>query len=143
MTDTSTYELTYLLRSEEDVSLLRTTLGKYEVRVLQERPLSKVQLEYPIGGERYAFLGILTFEVPVANLHSLRSSLQLQDGVLRSLITLPIPTHGAASEEKLPEERIPLGEDSRVFSRPTPERRPARDTLSNEALERKIEEILE
>lgn len=123
--------------------LLRSLLGKHEARVIQERPLSKVELQYPIGALRYAFLGILTFEILGANLQPLRSALQLQDGILRFLITNPASTHGAAPEEKPMEEHAPREGDSRTFFRPVPERKPARDTLSNEALERKIEEILE
>ncbi|MDP2704115.1 MAG: 30S ribosomal protein S6 [bacterium] len=149
MIDTSTqeeslsiYELTCLLRSEEDIAFVRSLLGQHDARVIQEHPLSKVELQYPIKGERYAFLGLVTFEVPTANLHSLRSALQLQDRVLRCLITHPVPTHGVASREKPSEERTPREGSSRV-SYPSPERKPTRDILSNEALRGKIEEILE
>ncbi len=149
MVDTSTqekslsvYEITFLLRSEEALFLVQSILEKHEARVVEERPLSKVELQYPIKGERYAFLGLVTFEVPVTNFHSLRSALQLQDEVLRCLITHPVPTHGVASREQPLEERPPKVQDSRI-SRPSPERKLTRDTLSNEALRGKIEEILE
>ncbi|MAF79700.1 hypothetical protein CL629_01325 [bacterium] len=142
---TIAYEITYLVKDEKDASFMRSVLLKHEAVIVREDPIYKVQLEYPIESEKYAFLGIFVFEILQDNISKLSSDLRLDKKVLRYLITKPI----SRREERLigggVSEGPPPSLEKDVSPAPVKES-PAStssESLSNEALEKKIEEILE
>jgi ribosomal protein S6 len=138
------YEVSYLLR-DEDASLVRTVVSKYEGEVVREASPQKVRLAYPIGDAGYAFLGSVVFRVLPATLGRMERDLCSAESVLRCVVTAPYVRRESMprpfpQEEALPESGV------QAPRRAAPDRTPAPTSpgvLTNEALEKKIEEILQ
>ena len=112
------YEVTFL-QVREDPNAIRETLRTHNATIQEERPMEKVHLAYPIGKQTYAFMGSFRFTV---------------DG------NLPTGRQAESVSERLSErsgERVAMERGPRPFGSPTNE------PLTNEALERKISEILQ
>lgn len=134
------YEITYLLKSE-DVAPVLSLVKKISESEEESRPLQKVQLEYPIKKENQAFIGSIKFVAEREGLAKLNKELGLDAGILRFIITKrkTVKTRNIETEDNRKENRRRAGPE--VVSR----RRKDDETsnvLTNEALEKKIEEIL-
>ena len=130
-----TYELTFHTPLEDTASI-RAIIAKHG-RVVSERAPVKVKLGYPIKRQSFAFLGVTAFEAEPEAIAALSEELNLADSVLRFQISR------VAAKAAAPQER-PAVADGNQPSAPRPPARikPFDSTLSNEALEKKIEEIL-
>lgn len=128
------YELGFLL-NEENLSPVKRLLEKHSAANLSEGSLVKVNLAYPIKKQGQAFFGYLRFELegPVAEL---KKDLKLEPTVLRHLL-IKVPS--AAPEE------VPTGRPASSLKPPVrrKEVKTGAPLLTNEALEKKIEEILQ
>ncbi len=133
------YELAVLLKGEESAKEVLSLLARHNVEAREEGQLKKIQLAYPVNRERQAHFGsfhILGFPLEIK---SLENDLRNQNGVLRSMI-ISLPSDKVAAEGAM-RTRRPMSSSPR---RPMPSLEPtARGTLSNEAIEKKIEEILQ
>ena len=69
------YELTYLVRAEEESALLRRLFEVHGISLEREEQLSKIQLAYPIKGELYAFMGVTRFSASPSALQTLQAAL--------------------------------------------------------------------
>jgi len=139
------YEFAFILKTE-DVSVVTKLLANGGFAVLTENPLEKIQLAYPIKKEDYAFFGYCHFEGDPAVIKNLRTDLKLNPGVLRYLLITPPfikkPAWRKSESAELPEEtkfNLPADRQARLADRQSS---PAESILTNEALEKKIEEIL-
>lgn len=134
------YEVSFLQRTEEGSAIKRlvTALGG---TVLRERPITKVRLAYKVKKEPTAFFGITKFEMPGEHIRDLRAALRLEADVLRALVIhakegeegQAAMQRSESGERRRPMKRVPGREVKSGFA-------PA---LSNEAIEKKIEEILQ
>jgi len=158
MSDTETttrdYEITYLLE-EEDAASVRDLLSTRGGVITEERPLTKVQLSYPIAGRAQAFLGVTVFQAAPDSIAVLRSDLRLAGRVLRSLILSYVP-HPLQETSSSPSysSSFGVGGADRLVSSDTSSPAPKKQEtprhggvvtsqgLTNEALEKTIEEIL-
>jgi ribosomal protein S6 len=127
------YDLTFL-SEREDLASLKKVFSKNGITITGERELVKVRLAYPIKKQAYAFMGIIVFNADPAVITDLDKDIRLDGGLLRHFVGRVKPTR--ASDRP-----------ARKFSlRPTGPyavKKPVVDaTLTNEALEKKIEEIL-
>lgn len=139
------YELALVLKTENTSAVSQLLLNGGFV-ILTENPLEKVQLAYPIKKESYAYFGYFHFEGKPAAIKNLRTDLKLNPEVLRYLIITPPfvkkPAWRKSEPAKLPEEtkfNPPTDRQAYFADRQSP---PAESVLTNEALEKKIEEIL-
>jgi ribosomal protein S6 len=144
--DPSRFEVSYLERNEGSADM-RAAVVRHGGTVVQERPLEKVRLAYPIEKQQYAFLGCMEFTVDPSALAELQVELRLNKELLRALVhRATAPAAGAeGSTQSAPGAAVsPLspragsvgsGRPARS-SRPKPE-----PVLTNEALEKKIEEM--
>jgi len=132
------YEIAFLVKSEEDQEGIRKILRNFQLPVIDGDRISKIKLAYPIKKENFAFSGYLHFSGSPQDIGNLTESLKNEPKILRfSVITQPIV--------KKDEHRVV----ERVSSRQTqeaapqlPKKTPRTEVLSNEALEKKLEEIL-
>lgn len=134
------YEITYLLKSE-DVAPVLNLVKKISESEEESRPLQKVQLEYLIKKESQAFIGSIRFVAEREGLAKLNKELALDAEILRFIITKrkAVKTRNIETDDNRKENRRRVGPE--VVSR----RRKDDETssvLTNEALEKKIEEIL-
>ena len=139
------YELAFVLKTE-DISVVAKLLANGGFAVLTENPLEKIQLAYPIKKEDYAFFGYCHFEGDPAAIKNLRADLRLSPEVLRYLLITPPfikkPAWRKSEPDKSPEEtkfNLPADKQARFADRQS---QLAEPILTNEALEKKIEEIL-
>lgn len=127
------YEIAIVLKTENS-SVISQSLTNRGFSVLTENPLEKVQLAYPIKKENYAFFSFAHFEGDPAAIKDLKNDLKLNPEVLRYLIITPPfikkPAWRKSAPTRLQEE---------TMSVPPSAEEPI---LTNEALEKKIEEIL-
>ncbi|MFA5084354.1 MAG: 30S ribosomal protein S6 [Candidatus Paceibacterota bacterium] len=125
------YEIGFVIKTE-DASVISQSLKNRGFAVLNDNPVEKVQLAYPIKKESYAYFGFLHFEGDPAAIKNLKDDLKLNPEVLRYLIITPPFIKKPAWRKSLPVQ-------SQQEIKPA---LPTESILTNEALEKKIEEIL-
>ncbi len=134
------YEIAFLAKDEKGAEGVLSTLKGRGAEILLEGPVEKITLAYKIKREMSAYFGYMHFRMPKADVAVIRKDLATHPFILRSLIVTP-PF----------EKQKPLweGRPRAKFAAPpvaapqiTPESPQSSLPLSNEALEKKIEEIL-
>jgi len=129
------YELSFVTQSE-DATPVKALLAKNNAQIVNERPISKIQLAYKIAKQGYGFMGTSEFLADAESAVALRKDIQLEKDILRGiLIKLKEPKINEAGTEERVAEKSPSG--------PQRLRSMFGGVLSNEALEKKIEEILQ
>lgn len=128
--DYKDYELAFLVAEESGAGTIEEALASAGAEILSRAPLKNISLTYPIKKQTSAFFGCLTLRSLPEKIDEIRKTLELNQGVLRQLIITP-----------------PIAkQESRRWSAPAPEAEPPKvggsPILSNEALEKQIEEIL-
>ncbi len=132
------YEIGFVIKTE-DAAIISQSLKNRGFVVLTENPLEKIQLAYLIKKESYAYFSYFHFEGDPAAIKNLKDDLKLNPEVLRYLIITPPFIKKPAWRR--PEFTQTSGETK--FTPPVAKRSSsAQSILTNEALERKIEEIL-
>lgn len=131
--DQKTYEVGYLLISPEAEQELARVLEQNKAGVMSVGKLSEIKLAYPIKKHQSALFGFAKFSAMPESIAPIKASLSLNSGVLRFLIISFIPLKPSADQatEKVKSEPEIKNKEVKV-----PE------ILSNEALEKKLEEIL-
>ncbi len=130
------YEISFILK-EEDASSIKKVFSSYEVEVPALQELRKIRLAYPIKKSEYGFLGYFTFETSPENLEKIFKDLKLKEDLFRYMVTKP-----GEKETEVKEGRR-VTQAAAPYSKKTdePKRHPD-PVLTNEELEKKIEEIL-
>lgn len=128
------YEITFYTK-EESAAPVKEALVAHGGTVVEEHPFEKVRFEFPIRKESFAFLGMLRAAFPPEEVVAFSQTLSRSAAILRFLITkATLPKEGSADMRKEPERKRPSA------PRATPSEPPI---LTNEAIEKKIEEILQ
>lgn len=134
------YEISFLTREESETAELRSLIGSKGAEITFEGTVRKIALAYPIKRSLEAFFGFFHVRSSPDQVRAVDEALRMHPAVLRHLIITP------------PFVRLkPKGPSVPRLSREAPRRavrgettaRPAVSPLSNEALEKKIEEILQ
>jgi ribosomal protein S6 len=135
------YELGVLVKNETDLPAIASLVRGHQGEVTTDFRAKRVALSYPIKKEKEAIFAYATFRAHGEAAKELEHDLNLRGDVLRSLITIPpkIDLKKQSSRE-MPEKRVSVFRPVPVSS-PEP-RRESTSPLSNEALTKKIEEIL-
>ncbi len=137
--DKKRYEVAVLLKAEEFAPEVAKFLEQHEVEIREAGPLKKINLGYPIKKTTQAYFGYFHVLALPSSIAALDKDFKTQQSVLRSLIVnVPKQKPGTSegSRERRPFMRKPM-------SVPMGEIKPPRKPLSNEAIEKKIEEILQ
>ncbi len=129
------YEIAVVLKTE-NASVIPQSLTNRGFAILTENPLEKVQLAYPIKKENYAYFSFAHFEGDPAAISDLKNDLKLNPEVLRYLIITPPFIKKPVWKRPIPVAKSQLQQEETKFTLP------AESILTNEALEKKIEEIL-
>lgn len=132
------YEVTFWLKDEE-LEPAKGVLGKFGAEIIAERPLSKFTLSYPIKKTGMAYLANFTAAIEPANVAGLTAEMNAVPNVLRALLSVAV-------EHERPVSGLETGADGAprrgMFGRRERKETAAPvDVLTNEALEKKIEEI--
>ncbi len=137
--DKNNYEITFWVK-EENASPVTAILKKNGCDIVEEKPLQKMQLGYPIKKEKYAFLGTVTFAAYSEAAQAIRDPLNLEGSVLRyTLSNTDKKPVEKGMDESMRGSFSSLRERSNYSSS---FKRKEEGVLTNESLEKKIEEIL-
>lgn len=131
--DKKNYEISYLLRSEAGMGEVSRLLRQHEGEILEEVPPKNIALAYKIEKLTSAPFGYTIFSMSPENVPELGKNLKTNQGLLRFLIITPPFTK---------QEVTPSPRRSRSAPEKTGDSSKSSPSLSNEALEKKIEEIL-
>jgi len=131
------YELAFVIK-DESLADLKNAVEKNGGRIVEERETQKIRLAYNVKKQGYGYLGALFVSIPKDRVEKLMGELNLCENVLRYVLT-------RFDERKITEREEELKQKSGRSEERRPPRVPKRTTepvLTNEALEKKIEEIL-
>jgi ribosomal protein S6 len=131
---TKPYEISFLLRSENDAAILVKKLSDLGAEISKEGPIERVNLAYPIKKETSAFFGYVNFNAKPEIVKGINDSLGLEPKVMRFLIITP------PIEKMIPRRNDFHGQGEQPVD-PTVNK-PKVEPLSNAELEEKLEEIL-
>lgn len=140
--DKKTYELALLLKSEGDLTDVLAFIRAHDAEILSEPRAKKLALAYAIKGNTEALFVSCMFQAIGQNAKSIEKDLVTNARVIRSMVLVAVPlAERQASVPSFPSQERGYRPVTRTFtageSKP-----PAPRPLSNEALEKKIEEIL-
>lgn len=133
-TDSKSYEIAFLVKSEEGVTAISSVLAEVGATVTVGARPAELRLAYPIEKVSSALFGFIDFTAPPSAIARIRESLAFSPQLLRFLVVTPPPVREA------PRSRRPSVRDSRQDQPRAVSR--GESHVSNEALEQKLEEIL-
>lgn len=137
--DKKEYELALLLKNETDVAGVVALVGKFNGEGISEPRAKRLGLAYEIKKQTEAVFASFTFKAYGDDIKSLEGELNTHHEVVRfMIIASPVASEHAASLLP-PHDKRPVRSTRPMAS---PEAKPVSRPLSNEALEKKIEEIL-
>ena len=149
--DTKKYEISFLLSRDSDCEGVIDILKKHQALGENKTGMARIKLAYPMNKEGFGYLGHSFFESKPEAIQGVSQELQMTPGILRFMISIA-PRTGVSPEPKRgrlfsprpniesPELKTSITkEDSKPISAPPPS---IGGELSNEALEKKLEEIL-
>lgn len=137
--DKKTYELALLLKSEDDAARMIEFVRQHSGEVVTEPRAKKVALAYKIKGNAEAVFVSCAFTARGEDAKNLERDLRTQPEVIRSMIVVASPV--AIRQEPAAMPSFPFATPKRGRT-PSEPRSSGPRPLSNEALEKKIEEIL-
>lgn len=129
------YELSFLLRNEEGINTLQSVFSRFGYEITSQSEIKRIVLAYPIKKETSALFGYVYFMASPETVHNFMRELRLESMILRVLlISKPI------------KRSIPYGGEGTTSRDQTEKKeqsieKPA-DAVTNEDLEKKLEEIL-
>ena len=135
------YEIAYLSREEGALGGVVSLIKSHQGEPQSEGVVRRIALSYPIKKETQAFFGALRFMMEPDRAKALEHDLRTHAGVLRALVI--------RVKEKIEKPRSPRAPHPGISATPRPQSPPPERkapapaaALSNEALEKKIEEML-
>ncbi len=131
------YEISFLVRNESDVQAILSHLSRIGAEILNEGNVSEVRLAYPINKLHSANFGWICFDVVPEKIAELNSALRLDEKIMRHLVITPPITK---TEKKRPAKPSPAKTETASDSVQTSSSNSGE--ISNEELEKKLEEIL-
>ncbi len=133
------YEVSFV-QKEENAGEIRMLIEKHGGVVLNEIPIVKIRLSYPIQKETQGFFGIIDCTFMPESIEKFSADAKLNKNILRCFVT--IPQKGNGSDSRSSEEREKFPRKKRGSASPKP-KTPFSPVLTNEALQEKLEEILQ
>ncbi|MBI2591708.1 MAG: 30S ribosomal protein S6 [Candidatus Brennerbacteria bacterium] len=140
--DTKQYEIAFILKTENGY-IIKQELNNRGFSILNESPINKIRLAYPIKKESQAYWGYYGFNGAPAEVKGLSVELKLKPEILRFLI-ISLPKKSAVSKERrVSTARTIIAKPIEEIEKPEKPFYDKNKILSNEALEKKLEEILQ
>ncbi|MFH1188631.1 MAG: 30S ribosomal protein S6 [bacterium] len=132
---TRAYEISFLLKSEEDVHIIVNYLSEIGGEIINEGIVSRIRLAYPIKKEHEAYFGFIHFTAVPLSIAKLDEALEIDAKVLRFLIVTPPFLKQARRRIHTSVQKKEEGEkiEDTITAAPA--------DISNAALEEKIEEM--
>jgi ribosomal protein S6 len=135
------YEIAFLVKSEEEQKKLFKILTDFQLTIINEGKLSKIKLAYPIKKQNFAYFGYLYFSGASDVVNNLTKFLNNEPSILRFIIISQPVIEKEKTLEKDSATKKTSGKQTTKTTTISKKNVPI-ETLSNEALEKKLEEIL-
>jgi ribosomal protein S6 len=132
------YEIGILVRKEDDISEVRRLVAAHEGEFVGDFQAKKIALSYPIKKEKEAVFAWCGFRASGEEVKRLEKDLRTAAAVLRSLIIISLPLSERSPDMAAVEKKWVRAKREPVATEP----KTAPHSLSNEALTKKIEEML-
>ncbi|MGC9046858.1 MAG: 30S ribosomal protein S6 [Minisyncoccia bacterium] len=123
------YELGFVVKLEDDVSIIKDILNKYNAEVVKEGIINKIRLAYPIKKNNYGFFGYIIFNLEPEKINDIVNDLKFKENVIRTIL-IKNPTELKINRYKQQKTTLPAKSEKEST------------VLTNKDLEKKIEEIL-
>jgi ribosomal protein S6 len=148
--DPKNYELAILVKSEEQLPEIVAFLGQHEATIAGEPRVRKIALAYPVKKETEAVFASYLFSAVPSQAKKLEQDLAVRQDILRSMIIIAIPVEdtrttsneGASYAPRRPRPTTRPSEPTSSAPAAPKSAAPAPEHLTNDALEKRIEEIL-
>ncbi len=127
------YEIAFLARDEKEIGGILGIIARFGAETVFHGPVEKISLAYPIKKETSANFGYLHFTLDSQKIASLARELRMNPTIIRFLIVSP----------PFVKIKAKIIQNIKRAPQPAVERKIEPLPLSNEALEKKIEEILQ
>jgi ribosomal protein S6 len=142
--DKKEYEVAVLLHNEEAKEEILRVFAQRGVEVREEGPIKKIALAYPIKHATQAYFAFFYTLAVAADIKSLEKDLRNTTSVLRSLIiTLPPVKKSSREDAQKPRRQVMPRRPMTATSAGETPKQQQHKPISNEALTKKIEEILQ
>lgn len=148
--DKKEYEITFIAVAEDGAIEVEKELAALGCAITGKGPLAAIKLAYPVKKHTTGYFGYVWFSAMAEDVKKLHNALSIKPGILRFLIVTP-PVKVTVRENRAPRERgmqVKSAASEAPKEVPVSEARPqaaptrAPEVLSNELLEKKLEEIL-
>ena len=139
--DRKNYEIAFLVKSEDEIPGVVSFLKRHNVEILGEPRAKNIALAYEIKKNKEAVFAYCAFKATGADAKNLERDLVVGNETIRSLI-VSVPeasSRSKAADERASERKMKMPHPAVPYSEA---KLPSSHALSNEALEKKIEEIL-
>lgn len=143
------YEIGFLTKTEQDRDELVKIIKNRQFSIIDDGEFSRIKLAYQIEKENFAYFGYLYFSGDPGNVKELRNELKTSLKILRFIIiSRPVRVKKEEKQKETPviPEKISFTAPASIISVAYPVKekseKPRTGTLSNEELEKKLEEIL-
>ncbi len=134
-----TYEIGFLASDETGAQAVLEALKRRGAEILLEGPVERIPLAYAVEHQTSAYFGYMHFRVTPDAVRVIADDVQGHASILRSLVvTPPLMKPKPRWEGSKLRQRAPMG----TAPQQAPEAPKSSLPLSNEALEKQIEEIL-
>lgn len=132
------YEIGYLTVAEEDAAELIKILKSHKAEIFDEGKPKKIRLAYPIKKEIAAFFNYARFSMEAHSVKLLSEKLKLTPKIIRFMV-INLPKEALMEREERPQRpgAKPRSKPMEEIKKPT-----GTDFVTNELLEKKLEEIL-
>lgn len=130
------YEISFLVKGEDGAKTVAQLVKSLGGEIELEGPVAKITLSYPIKKQESGFFGYFHFIFPPEEIKHLEHELGTSAEVLRHLIITP-PFRKTEARPRQEVSRAPLKPQVQK-----PQESARSEALTNEDLEKKIEEIL-
>lgn len=143
--DQKQYEISFLAVSEKGKDEILKTLQKFQGAVSFESPAGRLNLSYQIKRQKSAFFGYFHFSALTEAIKKISEDLKLNAEILRFLIiTPPIAKQAPMSQRaRMRIRRVALPKEAKEeLKKAEIVKSEIKSVLTNEELEKKLEEIL-
>jgi len=138
--DKKEYEISVLLKNEEDIKEMKDLMKKHGFEVTFESPFKRMSLSYEIKKEASAVFGWFYILSKTSAIKDFTKEIKVEPWCIRSLvITDPVKREFDKSDSH---ERQPRKEVVSKIKEVVEEEKITSDVVTNEDLEKKLEEIL-
>ncbi|HPW34273.1 MAG TPA: 30S ribosomal protein S6 [Candidatus Paceibacterota bacterium] len=134
---TKEYEITFWLKDEAGIDKMKSILNNHGITPAFVSELKRVNLAYPIKKETSAFLGNMNFITDSEKIQEASKELRVDGELLRFMVSKDPAKPQPMQEREGREMRRPVQEQKVEKTEPK-----SSDMVTNEELEKKLEEIL-